>query len=124
MRSLLFAVPLCIGSATSAQVQTRCVRQDYRTVDCETTAPSPTLDSYATALSTSQQLVPETRSQDFAEQQIQNLRLRNQMMRRQLELQAAPGYDHKQCRRSAKAAIDASDLTLARDILASCAGQR
>lgn len=117
----LVALPL---SAAAAQTQTRCVRQDLRTVDCATTSTAPTLDGYSKALGAGRNLVPDYQDQERNRQQIEQLRLQNEVLRRQLEVQAAPGYDPKQCRRSAKAAIDGGDLVLARDVLNACAGDR
>lgn len=119
---LIAGVALAVSSSASAQVKTKCVRQDSVTVDCETTNRTPALNSNATAFAAAQRLVPDWRAGDIQEAQLQQIRLQNEMMRRQLERQSAPGYDRKQCRQSAKAAINADDLALARDVLMACAG--
>lgn len=124
LRIVLLLVGVWGAGSAAAQTQTRCVRQDNRTVDCTTKETTPPLDAYAKALEAGQQLVPNYQDQERVREQITQLRLQNEMMRRRLEMQAAPGYDQKQCRRSAKAAIDAGDLILARDVLNACADER
>jgi hypothetical protein len=111
-----------VSHPAEAQTQTRCVRQDNRTLFCATKPAAPPLDGYANALGTTQELESSYQDQERNRQQIEQLRLNNEMMRRQLEVQAAPSYDQRQCRRSAKAAIDAGDLVLARDVLKAFAG--
>ncbi|MDR6790793.1 hypothetical protein J2Y58_004176 [Sphingomonas sp. BE138] len=117
-------ISVLAATPADAQVRTRCVRQDGRTVDCTSEATTAPLNGYSQALSTAQDLVPNYQEQQRNSQKIEQLRLHNELLRRQLEVQSASGYDQKQCRRSAKAAIDTGDLVLARDVLNVCAGDR
>ena len=121
---LIVVAALSASAAADAQVRTRCTSQDGLTIECETDNPRPAqpLDSYAKALEAAQRLVPDQQGGQLERAQIDQLRLHNEMMLRQLEREAAPGYDYKRCRRSAKAAIGAGDLALARDVLNACAG--
>jgi hypothetical protein len=124
MRWPILITAVILSASADGQVRTRCVRTDGVTVDCVTTGTTPPLKSNAEALAAAQRLVPNWREGDEREASLQNMRLQNEMMRRQMERQSAPGYDRKQCRQSAKSAINADDLALARDVLVACAGGR
>lgn len=123
MRWSILIVAVMLSVTADAQVRTKCVRTDGVTVNCVTTGQQQPLGSYANALGAAQRLVPNYQDQQHVRQQTEQLRLQNEMMRRQMERDAASGYGRKQCRQSAKAAIGADDLALARDVLNACAGQ-
>lgn len=120
---MIGSILMVIFSPIQAQTETQCVRQDSQSVNCKTRIIDPVSESYSKALG----LMPQAESyqdQELKKQQIKRLELQNDLLRRQLQVQAAPGFDKRQCGRSAKAAIDGNDLGLARDILNACTGQR
>lgn len=120
---MIGSILMVIFSPIQAQAETQCVRQDSQSVNCKTRIIDPVSESYSKALG----LMPQAEShqdQELKKQQIKRLELQNDLLRRQLQVQAAPGFDKRQCGRSAKAAIDGNDLGLARDILNACAGHR
>jgi hypothetical protein len=119
---MLLLLVVALAGQAGGETRTTCVRQDARTMECKSESRSPDLGGYSRGLAAGQDLVPDYQEQRRAAHQAEQLRLQNEVLRRQLEVQAAPGYDRKQCRRSAKGALDVDDLRLARDILTACAG--
>lgn len=106
------AQPLAAQSTT-----TDCRRTTTGDVRCES-KQAPALD-YTKALGIKTQ--PDYNEQREQQLRIRQLELQNRLLERQNTLTAAPGFDAKQCRNAAKAALGHDDLALARDILAACA---
>lgn len=123
-RLLIAVVSVAASSATEAQVRTRCTNLDGRTTECRTTGTETPVSvaDYAGGLMAGEASVPKHQDNRLANEQIEQLRIRNQLKRRELERQDAPGYDRTRCRRSAAAALNADDLILARDVLIACGG--
>ena len=113
-----FILALLAGATASAQTSTTDCTTIGSVTHCKSQRDVP-LD-YAAALGVAQDLVPDYQEQRERQLRIRQLELENRLMERQNTLQAAPGFNEKQCRNAAKSALANNDLVLARDVLNAC----
>lgn len=115
------------GLALTASLYASGVAAQSATTECSTIGRITRCDSqasqpmdYGATIRSGMSVVPDIQEHRERDLRIRRLELETRMLERQSVMQAAPGYNAKQCRNAARTALAENDLKLARDVLVAC----